>query len=52
MADHVFERSLTMAGLHAANRYEHLTHDVEANTGRTATRTRGFISRHAELFRV
>jgi len=39
-----------MARLHAANRYDRLTHDVEAVTGRPATSVRDFVARHAELF--
>jgi uncharacterized protein YbjT (DUF2867 family) len=49
---HVFEHLLTMARLHAANRYDRLTHDVEAVTGRPATRARDFVARHAELFSI
>ena len=37
LPDHVFEHLLTMARLHAANRYDRLTHDVEAITGTPAT---------------
>jgi len=51
LPDHVFEHLLTMARLHAANRYDRLTHNVEAITGRHATSCRDFIARHAELFR-
>jgi hypothetical protein len=51
LPDHLFERLLTMARLHAANRYDRLTHDVQAITGRPATSCRDFVSRHAELFR-
>jgi NAD(P)H dehydrogenase (quinone) len=50
LPDHVFEHLLTMARLHAANRYDRLTHDVEAITGRPATSARDFAARHAELF--
>jgi uncharacterized protein YbjT (DUF2867 family) len=50
LPDHVFEHLLTMARLHAANRYDRLTHDVEAITGRPATSTRDFVAHHAELF--
>jgi NAD(P)H dehydrogenase (quinone) len=48
---HVFEHLATMARLHAANRYDRLTHDVEAVTGRPATSVRDFVEPHAELFR-
>jgi NAD(P)H dehydrogenase (quinone) len=50
LPDHVFEHLLTMAQLHAANRYDRLTHDVETITGRPATSVRDFVGRHAELF--
>ena len=33
LPDHVVEHLLTMAHLHAANRYDRLTHDVEAIIG-------------------
>jgi len=47
---HVYEHLLTMAKLHAANRYDRLTHDVEAILGRPATSARDFVSRHADSF--
>jgi uncharacterized protein YbjT (DUF2867 family) len=50
LPEHVFEHLLTMARLHAANRYDRLTHDVEAITGRPATSARDFVARHASLF--
>ena len=48
--DHVFEHLLTMARLHAANRYDRLTHDVEAITGRPATSALDFVAHHAAFF--
>jgi NAD(P)H dehydrogenase (quinone) len=51
LPDHVFEHMLTMARLHAANRYDRLTHNVEAITGRRATNCRDFVARNAEFFR-
>src|SRR5262245_53460900 len=51
LPDHVFEHLLTMARLHAANRYDRLTHNVEALTGRNAKHCRDFVARQAELFR-
>jgi NAD(P)H dehydrogenase (quinone) len=48
--DHVFEHLLTMARLHAANRYDRLTHDVEMIIGRPATSVRDFVARHAVFF--
>jgi uncharacterized protein YbjT (DUF2867 family) len=50
LPDHVFEHLLTMAQLHAANRYDRLTHDVEAVTGTPARSVRDFVAHHAELF--
>jgi len=50
LPEHVYEHLLTMAKLHAANRYDRLTHDVEAITGRPANSVRDFVARNAELF--
>jgi hypothetical protein len=50
LPEHVFDHILTMARLHAANRYDRLTHDVEAIVGRPATSARDFVARHAESF--
>jgi uncharacterized protein YbjT (DUF2867 family) len=50
LPDHVAEHLLTMARLHAANRYDRLTHDVEAITGRPATSVREFVARNAKAF--
>ena len=52
LPDHVIVHLVTMAQLHAANRYDRLTHDVEAITGRPATSVRDFVARHAGLFRT
>ena len=51
LPDHVLGHLLTMARLHAANRYDRLTHEVQAITGRHATSCRDFVARNAELFR-
>jgi NAD(P)H dehydrogenase (quinone) len=51
LPDHVLEHLLTMARLHAANRYDRLTHDVEAITGKLPTSTREYVARHPELFK-
>ena len=48
--DHVSEHLLTMAHLHAANRYDRFTHDVEAITARLPTSVREFVARHAKRF--
>ena len=50
LPDHLFEHLVTMARLHAANRYDRLTQEVVAITGRHATGTRDFVARHADLF--
>jgi uncharacterized protein YbjT (DUF2867 family) len=50
LPEHVYHHILTMASLHAANRYDRLTHDVETITGRPATSVRDFVARHAEMF--
>ena len=51
LPEHVFGHLLTMARLHAANRYDRLTHNVEAIIGARATSCRDFVARHAESFR-
>jgi uncharacterized protein YbjT (DUF2867 family) len=50
LPDYVAEHLVTMAKLHAANRYDRLTHDVEAILGRPATSARDFVARHAASF--
>jgi uncharacterized protein YbjT (DUF2867 family) len=50
LPEYVEGHFLTMAKLHAANRYDRLTHDVEAVTGRPATSIRDYVARHPELF--
>jgi NAD(P)H dehydrogenase (quinone) len=52
LPDHLSHHLLTMAALHAANRYDRLTYDVEALTGRPATSVRDFVAVHPELFRL
>jgi len=51
LPQHLLHHLLTMAELHAANRYDRLTHDVEKVTGSPAKRMRDFVARHADLFR-
>ncbi len=50
LPEHVYGHFLTMAKMHAANRYDRLTQDVEAILGRPATTARDFVARHAKLF--
>jgi uncharacterized protein YbjT (DUF2867 family) len=47
---HLCEHLVTMARLHADNRYDRLTHDVETITGRPATSVRDFVVRNRPLF--
>ncbi len=51
LPDHVFDHLLTMAKLHADNRYDRLTHDFEAIIGRPATSIRDYVTNHPEVFR-
>jgi uncharacterized protein YbjT (DUF2867 family) len=51
LPDHLFGHLLTMARLHAANRYDRLTREIQAITGKPATSCRDFVARNAELFR-
>jgi NAD(P)H dehydrogenase (quinone) len=39
-----------MARLHADNRYDRLTHDVEAILGRPASTVRDFVAQRSDLF--
>jgi len=50
LPEQVFEHILTMARLHAANRYDRITHDVETITGRPALSIRDFVAQHLDLF--
>ena len=51
LPEHVYHHILTMAQLHAANRYDRFTNEIEKITGRPATSVREFVSRRADLFR-
>jgi uncharacterized protein YbjT (DUF2867 family) len=50
LPEHLAHHIATMAHLHADNRYDRLTHDVESVTGRPATTVHDFIARHADRF--
>jgi uncharacterized protein YbjT (DUF2867 family) len=50
LPDHVFEHILTMVRLHAANRYDRITHDIEALIGRPGLSVGDFVAEHADLF--
>lgn len=50
LPEHVYHHLLTMARLHAANRYDRITRDIETITGRPALSVRDFVARHADRF--
>ncbi|MDC0679191.1 NmrA family NAD(P)-binding protein [Sorangium atrum] len=50
LPEHLAHHLSTMARLHAQNRYDRLTHDVETITGKRATSVRDFVAQHADLF--
>lgn len=50
LPEHLAEHLSTMARLHADNRYDRLTHDVESITGRPATSVHDFVAANAGLF--
>ncbi len=50
LPDHLFEHLATMARLHFDNRYDRLTHDVEAIIGRPASTVRDFVAQRSDLF--
>jgi uncharacterized protein YbjT (DUF2867 family) len=50
LPQHVAHHLATMASLHADNRYDRHTDEVEAITGRPASGVRDFVGQHPELF--
>jgi uncharacterized protein YbjT (DUF2867 family) len=50
LPDHLAQHLSTMAQLHAKNRYDRSTHDVETVTGAPAMSVRDWVARRAELF--
>ena len=50
LPEHLHGHLLTMAKLHADNRYDRLTRDVEAVTGRPAASVRDYVAKHPEIF--
>ena len=50
LPEHVFRHILTMARLHAANRYDRLSHDFERITGHLPMSVRDFVARNAAQF--
>jgi NAD(P)H dehydrogenase (quinone) len=49
--EHLAAHITTMVRLHAENRYDRLTHDVETITGHPATTVRDFVAAHGDRFR-
>lgn len=47
---HVYQHVLTMAKLHAQNRYDRLTSDVEKITGTPSMSITQYVQSHQELF--
>lgn len=50
LPEHVAQHFLTMAKLHADNRYDRLTQDVEQITGSPAMSIRDFVANHPKVF--
>jgi NAD(P)H dehydrogenase (quinone) len=50
LPEHLHGHLLTMAKLHAANRYDRLTHDVDTLLGKPATSAGDFVARHTDSF--
>ena len=50
LPDHVFDHFVTMARLHANDRYNRMTHDIEVITGRPASTVRSYVESRADLF--
>lgn len=51
LPEHVHHHFAVMARLHAENRYDRLTHDIDALLGRPATSVRAYVAKHPELWR-
>ena len=50
LPEHLFKHLATMARLHAENRYDRATHDIEKIVGRPASSIRDFVARNPALF--
>jgi len=51
LTEYAIDHIVTMAKLHAANRYDRLTNDIEFITGRPAISARDFAARNAQAIR-
>jgi NAD(P)H dehydrogenase (quinone) len=50
LPQYVFDHVSTMAKLHAKNRYDRLTSDVQKLTGKPSMRVREYVTAHPEIF--
>jgi uncharacterized protein YbjT (DUF2867 family) len=50
LPEHVYAHILTMAKLHANNRYDRITNDVAKVTGQSAMSVTAFVKAHPEIF--
>ena len=50
LPQHVFDHVSTMAKLHAENRYDRLTSDVQKLTGKPSMGVREYVTAHPEVF--
>jgi len=52
LPEHVHHHIQTMAKLHAENRYDRITQDVQTITGQPAMSVRDFVAAHPEIFKI
>jgi hypothetical protein len=50
LTQHVFDHFSAMAKLHAENRYDRLTWDVQKLTGKPSMSVREYVTAHPEVF--
>jgi NAD(P)H dehydrogenase (quinone) len=50
LPQHIFDHFSTMAKLHAENRYDRLTSDVQKLTGKPSMSVREYVTSHPEVF--
>ena len=50
LPQHIFDHFSTMAKLHAENRYDRLTSDVQKLTGKPSMSVREYVAAHPEVF--
>ena len=52
LPQHVFDHLSTMAKLHAENRYDRLTSDVQKLTGKPSMSVREYLTAHPEILSI